>query len=201
MKYFYTLLVIGILGLASLGPLRVLAQESTRVRVETKEDLLKAFQLDETLQPRRISKGIGQPASPGFLTEEQRKKGIERIADNYDDLRNLPTAEVTIHFAYNSADILPDSYNLLEMCADVLHENPGVKVLIAGHTDHIGSNAFNQELSQRRAEAVGRWLVQQHHVDPQRLVVRAYGEDYPVEDNGSAWGRAQNRRVEFMRYE
>ena len=70
-------------------------------------------------------------------------------------------------------------------------------VLIEGHTDSAGSEAYNLDLSQRRAREMENLLIVQG-VDPKRIVTRAYGEDYPVASNATAAGRQQNRRVEVV---
>ncbi len=78
----------------------------------------------------------------------------------------------------------------------MLQDNPDIKVEIAGHTDSIGTQEYNQRLSQARAEAVARWLVE-HGVDSTRIVAVGYGESQPIADNGTEEGRALNRRVTF----
>ena len=106
-----------------------------------------------------------------------------------------------IHFAYDSDEIHPDSEPLLKSCIEVLQEHPDIKVVIAGHADSIGSRRYNLDLSHRRAESVKRYLMQHSPIDPARFLVRAFGETQPIETNDTEWGRAQNRRVEFIRYQ
>jgi outer membrane protein OmpA-like peptidoglycan-associated protein len=69
---------------------------------------------------------------------------------------------------------------------------------IAGHTDNIGAPQANQLISRRRAESVKRYLVERFHVDPQRLVVKGYGEAQPIAPNDTPKGRSMNRRVELV---
>ena len=69
-------------------------------------------------------------------------------------------------------------------------------VTVVGHTDSSGADAYNQQLSQRRAESVQQFLVSQG-IDRSRLEARGYGESRPVADNGTPAGRERNRRVEF----
>lgn len=101
-----------------------------------------------------------------------------------------------VNFAFNSDAIGPESRPVLDQAAVLLNENPGVQVLVKGFTDSIGSQAYNQRLSVRRAEAVYRYLVNQG-VDPERLTVQGFGMSYPVASNDTEAGRAQNRRVEL----
>ena len=70
-------------------------------------------------------------------------------------------------------------------------------VLVVGHTDNRGEAAFNRTLSQRRAEAVGSWLME-HGLAPSRLTAKGLGETQPVADTSSAAGRRLNRRVEIV---
>jgi len=78
----------------------------------------------------------------------------------------------------------------------IMRENPSYKLTVAGHTDSIGSSESNQKLSQRRADAVKKYLVDAG-VPSNRLVAIGYGEARPVADNKFATGRKQNRRVEL----
>jgi outer membrane protein OmpA-like peptidoglycan-associated protein len=79
--------------------------------------------------------------------------------------------------------------------ANSLNQYPGSDLLIAGHTDNVGTEAYNQGLSQRRADAASAWLRQQG-VSSSRLLTRGLGESEPVADNGTEAGRSTNRRVE-----
>jgi outer membrane protein OmpA-like peptidoglycan-associated protein len=101
-----------------------------------------------------------------------------------------------INFDFNSDVIGPDSRPVLDQAAEILKENPGVQVVVKGFTDSVGSVAYNQALSVRRAEAVYRYLVNQG-VDPERLTVQGFGMSDPIADNSTEAGRAQNRRVEL----
>lgn len=103
-----------------------------------------------------------------------------------------------VNFATDSADILPDSSQLLSEIADVILRHPELRrVEIQGHTDNRGGAAHNQDLSQRRAEAVRDWLVRAG-VDASRLEARGYGQEQPLVPNITAANRARNRRVQFV---
>jgi outer membrane protein OmpA-like peptidoglycan-associated protein len=84
-------------------------------------------------------------------------------------------------------------------CAEmrVMHENPNMRISVDGYTDSVGSDAYNEKLSKRRAEAAQRYLVGKG-VDASRITVRGLGETNPVADNATADGRAENRRVEII---
>ena len=104
-----------------------------------------------------------------------------------------------IHFATNSAEILPDSAPVLGEIADLLAANPQWQLTIEGHTDNAGGADLNLDLSRRRAEAVKRWLVDRRGVDELRLTTAGRGATKPIADNGTEEGRALNRRVELVR--
>jgi outer membrane protein OmpA-like peptidoglycan-associated protein len=101
-----------------------------------------------------------------------------------------------VNFDFDKSDIRPDSRPVLDEAADVLRDTPSVKISVEGHTDAQGTDAYNETLSVRRAEAVFRYLVN-HGVAPERMEVIGYGESRPVADNETESGRAQNRRVEL----
>lgn len=102
-----------------------------------------------------------------------------------------------VHFATGSAQILADSFPMLEEIAALLKVNPSIKrVQIEGHTDNVGGAAMNLGLSRGRAASVRMWLVA-HGVEPHRLTSEGYGLAKPIADNNTAEGRATNRRVEF----
>lgn len=108
-------------------------------------------------------------------------------------------------FAFDRAEIRPDAEAVLEeLAADVRQRFPGADVRVEGHTDARGSEAYNQTLSQRRAEAVKRWLVAEGGLEAGRISTRGFGESRPVAPNAKPdgsddpAGRQRNRRVEVV---
>lgn len=102
-----------------------------------------------------------------------------------------------VHFAFGTANILPESNPVLQEVADYLKSNKAIKKMsIEGHTDNRGAAQLNKNLSQQRANSVMNWLVQ-HGVESTRLEAHGYGMERPLEDNNTDDGRAKNRRVEF----
>lgn len=114
--------------------------------------------------------------------------------------------EVTIRlpgsvlFDFNSAAIRPDAERALSDVAAVLAGYPNRPARIEGHTDSIASEAYNLDLSKRRAESVRAWLVSHgaNAADAKRLTTAGLGESHPVADNATAAGRQKNRRVEIV---
>ena len=87
---------------------------------------------------------------------------------------------------------------LLAAVAELLKKNPSHKIQVAGHTDSTGDAKKNQELSERRAAAVKKVLVEKYGADTARITVKGSGANQPVADNQTEDGRALNRRVEIV---
>jgi outer membrane protein OmpA-like peptidoglycan-associated protein len=103
-----------------------------------------------------------------------------------------------VNFETAKAILRSESFMVLDQVVQSLHEWPAVKLEVQGHTDIIGTAAYNQDLSQRRAEAVRDYLVSRG-VAADRLTAVGYGFDKPIATNKTAAGRARNRRVELDR--
>ena len=104
-----------------------------------------------------------------------------------------------IHFAYNKAKIMKDSFPILATVAEVLRDNPEITLSIEGHTDSRGKDAYNKNLSKKRAKAVMDHLVKIGKIEKSRLASQGWGEEKPIDTNLTDDGRAANRRVEFVR--
>lgn len=102
-----------------------------------------------------------------------------------------------IHFEFNRSIIQPVSFPILNDVAKILKENEQIHLVrIEGHTDWIGSNEYNQRLSDSRAKAVREYLIKQG-IAAERVEAYGFGESKPIADNNTTLGRAKNRRVEF----
>jgi len=99
-------------------------------------------------------------------------------------------------FDFNKSTLQPASDAALQPVANLMAADKTLKLEVQGHTDNVGSDAYNQTLSEARAKAVVTWLTQ-HGVAANRLTAKGYGKTKPVADNGSDEGRAKNRRVEI----
>jgi outer membrane protein OmpA-like peptidoglycan-associated protein len=105
-----------------------------------------------------------------------------------------------IHFAFNKATILKDSWPILDAVGQVLRDNPRMKIEIQGHTDNVGNPAYNLTLSQSRADAVRKYLIG-HGIASDRLTAKGYGATQPIVPNTTDANRALNRRSQFIRTE
>ena len=115
---------------------------------------------------------------------------VERIGEGI-----AVTFESGILFPFNSTDIQPAGRDNLRSLAESLNRYPGTEVLIVGHTDSVGSDEYNMNLSIRRAEAARNYLVSQG-ISSGRIRTSGRGETEPVASNETESGRQQNRRVE-----
>ena len=104
-----------------------------------------------------------------------------------------------IYFDFNKATLNPLSRTALSEIAGVLGRHPDWHVTIEGHTDNVGSDAYNQDLSTRRAAAVKEALIRDHGMAAARMTTAGFGESRPRETNDTIAGRARNRRVELVR--
>lgn len=102
-----------------------------------------------------------------------------------------------VHFATDQDVILPESFSVLEEVAETIRSHPQwQEILVEGHCDFRASDAYNLDLSQRRAQSVMRFLIN-HGVEPSRLRAQGFGRSRPIADNRTEEGMALNRRVEF----
>jgi len=119
--------------------------------------------------------------------------------DLYDKLASEGrVATQGIFFDTNSDVIQPESTPTLREIGDMLEDHAELSLLIEGHTDSEGDDAHNQDLSERRAQSVVRFLVERYGIDAGRLDAMGLGESNPVGDNATPEGRQQNRRVELV---
>jgi len=104
-------------------------------------------------------------------------------------------AVLAINFDTNKSDIKPEYYAELKTVGDFLSYFPNAKGEISGHTDSTASNAYNQKLSEQRAESVEKYISKTFGVNPGRITTKGYGETKPIASNKTKAGRATNRRI------
>lgn len=102
-----------------------------------------------------------------------------------------------LQFATGSYQLRQDAKLSLAKISGIIISHPGLNLVVEGYTDNTGSAAYNEKLSNQRADAVHDFLLQEG-VDPQTITAVGYGEQFPVAPNNTAKGRAQNRRVEIV---
>lgn len=137
--------------------------------------------------------GAYMDAQEKKLRERLSGTGVAVVRQGDELLLRVPN---DLSFDVNRSDIKPDVRDSLIGIAETVVEYPETTVRVIGHADSSGSDAYNQDLSRRRAEAVARFL-QSQGVAPERLEALGRGETQPVADNETEEGRARNRRVEI----
>ena len=153
---------------------------------------------------RIVGAGIGGVAGGaiGYQLDQQIKELDEATAGTGIDVSQTPDGNSIlvnlpdVTFAVDSTAISPSFRAALDEVAASMQKYPNSLIDVMGHTDSTGSDAYNLDLSKRRAEAVANYLVSRG-VSRARIETIGYGEQYPVADNSTAEGRAQNRRVEI----
>jgi outer membrane protein OmpA-like peptidoglycan-associated protein len=127
-----------------------------------------------------------------------------RVAESIPDFSKVIAADGRyvshgIHFDTDSDRLKPESGAVIKSIAAGLQKNPNLKLRIEGYTDSVGNAGHNKDLSRRRAESVKTVLVSQFQIDAERLTADGLGAEKPIDSNDTPTGRAQNRRVEFVR--
>jgi OOP family OmpA-OmpF porin len=146
----------------------------------------------------QLSSSSYQPEQVGvYVSNIKIAKGIP---DSRNKLMEAGSFSTTgIGFDSGSSVIKPESSGVLKMMGDLLKSNANLKLRIIGHTDAVGEEKANQQLSEQRAMAVKNALKTEYGVDESRLEAVGKGESEPVGDNHTKQGMAQNRRIEFMK--
>lgn len=117
-------------------------------------------------------------------------------ADGCPAVAEVVRVELDVKFDFDKSKVKEESYGDIKNLADFMNQYPATTTTVEGHTDSVGTDAYNQKLSERRANAVREVLVDQYGVGGERVNAVGYGETRPVADNATADGRAVNRRVE-----
>jgi len=154
---------------------------------------------------RIIGAGIGGIAggAVGYQMDKQIKQLKEQTAGSGVEVTQTPDSKAIlvnlpdgVTFAVDSTEISPAFQGTLDQIANSLVQYPNSLIDVYGHTDSTGSDQYNLDLSQRRADAVANYLVMRG-VSRARIQTQGYGERYPIADNSTPEGRARNRRVEI----
>jgi flagellar motor protein MotB len=175
--------------------------QKERIRVWANE--VKLYDLPKGVPPGMVARHLIFETSSGSTEFEYFISNIRLAAAPPDTRSKLITegkyTTSGILFDVNSDKIKPNSYAVLKDIASTLSQNAGVRVKIIGHTDNDGDDKKNLDLSKRRAAAVKTALSSEFGIDTDRMETDGAGESKPVADNTKAEGKAQNRRVEFIK--
>ncbi|MGO9138507.1 MAG: OmpA family protein, partial [Syntrophales bacterium] len=132
------------------------------------------------------------PAPPPPAPVEEMKKAPEVEQKILEKGR----ATLDVKFDFDKAVVKPQYYKDIQSVAEVMKKYPDLKIVIEGHTDNVGGNKYNLNLSQKRAEAVKNVMVTKFNIEPSRLTAKGFGESKPIASNSTKEGRQKNRRVE-----
>lgn len=164
--------------------------------------LLSGDDATERRQHALIGAGVGalaggaigryQDQQEAALRQQMQGTGVEVVRQGDNITLDMPSA---ITFGFDSSALNPAFHGTLDRVASTLREYGQTIIEIAGHTDSVGTDSYNQALSVRRAQAVADYLIARG-VNRERIIVVGAGETRPVASNDTEAGRAQNRRVE-----
>jgi len=170
-----------------------------------------ADQILNALQPKPLTRGlsVGPQADPaikakeaGFVASLRNRKTRSLSSGEREEIAEIastkPKIDLEIQFDYNSADISSSSLPSVQALGKALSNSNlrGSTIVVAGHTDAIGGEAYNQDLSERRADSIKRYLTEKYGINGTDLVTVGYGKDKPKDPNAPM--DPANRRVQVV---
>ena len=181
--------------------------KAAEVEVERAELDRKEVQLDvrqkEAEKARKQAEEAQRQAEAAQRRAQQAQQRIKDLATQLEELeaqqteRGIVLTLKDVLFDFGKAELKSGGRNAVSKVAEFLKEYPERRVLVEGHTDNIGSDAYNQTLSLQRAESVKQALIG-FGTDAGRIEIRGFGESHPVATNDTDAGRQRNRRVEIV---
>lgn len=179
-------------SLAYIGKTRTETAKAIAERKMAKVKLEELSKIKDTERLRARELEISESKAKAAALQKQLEE-LEAVKTE----RGMVMTLGDVLFATGKADLQPGAMSTINRLAEFLAEYPNKTLLIEGHTDSVGTDAYNQGLSDRRALAVRTALIQAN-VDPGRITTVGYGEARPIADNNTAEGRLKNRRVEII---
>jgi outer membrane protein OmpA-like peptidoglycan-associated protein len=168
-----------------------------------RDQIMLAARTREAENAKLAAANAKQEANAAIVQRDQATEEAARVQAELDQLKATPTPRGMVLtlgdvlFDTGRAELKPGAARKLDQLAQFLSEHPDRRVQIDGFTDSVGSDAYNEELSQRRADAVKSALMTRG-IDPARIGTEGYGKAYPVASNTDSGGRQLNRRVEVV---
>lgn len=149
---------------------------------------------------------VAKPAPVAVIAKAEGDQDKDGVVDSMDKCPDTPrgykvdptgcpvSVDLRLHFAFNSSVIPVSDYPQVDKLAKIMKDNPPAKAIIVGHTDHTGTDAYNQKLSERRSKALGDRLIKDG-IAADRITTSGKGEKEPMATNNTREGRALNRRI------
>ncbi len=151
-------------------------------------------QTQKALSQAQQTQGQAQQVSSQLNQTSGQIRALDATMANLDDYKL--TSQTTVHFALNKAELTPEAKQILDGVVSQVQNNPHGILEVQGYTDTTGPKAFNDRLSQERANAVVRYL-EANDIAPHRIYLIGLGENRPAESNATLKGRQFNRRVDI----
>ncbi len=148
-------------------------------------------------EQQAAEQAAAQAAAQTAQMREKLREQLNTVLQTQETARGLIVNMSDVLFAFNKYELKPDAEIKLAKMAGILATYPNIKLQVEGYTDNIGSDDYNQKLSEQRAMAVQTFLMAQG-VQPGNITAQGYGKSHPVADNSTNSGRAENRRVELV---
>ncbi len=176
---------------AEAGRVKALADaEAKRVKLQADSSATRVKELADA-EARRVKLQADAAAEARRLAEQKRSDTLIVL------IKGKTVVLRGVNFEFNKATLTRDSEIMLWRAYNAMLANPDVRVVITGHTDNVGGQKFNQDLSLKRAQTVKNWLVKKG-IKSNRMRTAGRGENEPVASNETEAGRAENRRMEFF---
>jgi outer membrane protein OmpA-like peptidoglycan-associated protein len=174
--------------------------EQQRLAAQQAQDAAAAAQA-QAAQAAAAALAAQQAAAQAEAEKQQLRATLleqfNKILPTTDTPQGLQVNMADVLFAFGKFDLKPAAREALAKLSGIVLSHPGLKLAIDGYTDSVGSDAFNQTLSEKRAQGVSDYLVSQG-IDAGDVTATGFGKDNPVASNSTAAGRQQNRRVEII---
>jgi outer membrane protein OmpA-like peptidoglycan-associated protein len=171
--------------------------EAARAQAEADRQRAEASLRDAEAEASRARESVAASERERAELRERLRQQLSVILETRETARGLIVNLSDVLFDTAKATLKPGAREKLAKVSGILVTHPDLKIEIEGHTDSVGTDSYNQGLSERRAESVRGYLVSQR-IAPQTITTAGFGESRPVATNDTAAGRQQNRRVELV---
>ena len=171
--------------------------EAARLAAEAARSSADAARLAAEAQARQAQDVVAQSEREKDALRNQLREQLNVILETRETARGLIVNLSDVLFDFNSANLKPGAREKLARVSGIILAHPGLNIAVEGHTDSIGSDSYNQRLSEQRAASVQTYMIRQG-IGPAAVATSGFGESVPVASNETAAGRQQNRRVELV---